>query len=426
MRVVHLAAGAAGMYCGSCMHDNRLVAALRRAGHDVRLIPLYTPVRTDEKDVSESRVFYGGINCYLQQSSAVFRHTPWWVDRIFDTRPLLDAVGRFAGSTQPEVLGAMTLSVLRGPAGGQRKELSKLIAALRAIDPDLIHLPNLMFVGIARALKDALNVPVLCHLAGEDVFLDALVEPYRTTAFELILDHAGDVDAYVALTEYYARHATAHFALPTERVRQIPIGIETEDFTPATPGDTFTIGFLAHVCPPKGLLELVEAFIRLRAAGRECRLRAAGYLGPADRAYFDSVQARLRAAGLGDGDFTYAGELDRAGKVRFLQGLHAFSVPATYAESKGFYLLEALATGVPVVQPRRGAFPELVVATGGGLLCEPDDAGSLADGLARLMDDEPLRAQRGAAGRAAVLQHFSIRQTAAAAWALYEQVGARV
>ena len=85
------------MYCGSCMRDNTLVAALRGQGRDVTLIPLYTPIRTDEPDVSERRVLYGAINVHLQQRWAVFRHTPWWVDRILDSPALLRRVARSSG-----------------------------------------------------------------------------------------------------------------------------------------------------------------------------------------------------------------------------------------------------------------------------------------------------------------------------------------
>src|SRR5437762_1513939 len=81
MKIVYITAGAAGMYCGSCMHDNTLVAALHQLGHDAILLPTYTPLRTDEEDISQQRVFFGGINVYLQQKSGLFRHTPWFLDR---------------------------------------------------------------------------------------------------------------------------------------------------------------------------------------------------------------------------------------------------------------------------------------------------------------------------------------------------------
>src|SRR5215203_3777761 len=96
MKIAFITAGAAGMYCGSCMKDNTLVAALNRLVHDALLIPTYTPIRTDEEDISQQRVFFGGINVYLQQKSWLFRHTPRWLDRLFDLPRLLRWVSRFA------------------------------------------------------------------------------------------------------------------------------------------------------------------------------------------------------------------------------------------------------------------------------------------------------------------------------------------
>jgi len=422
MRVVYLAAGAAGMYCGSCLHDNRLAATLRAQGRDVVLVPLYTPLRTDESDVSTRRVYFGGINVYLQQTAALFRHTPAFVDRLLDAPALLRSVGRFAAQTRPEVLGEFTLSVLQGEQGRQRKELQKLVAGLRALQPSLVHLPNLMFVGLAPALKTTLHVPVLCSLTGEDIFLDRLPEAYRRPAFKLIQERVGDIDGFVALTDYYARHATGHFGLPASRVHRVPMGIRAADFErPARPAARpFTIGYLARVCPEKGLAELVQAFIVLRQRARACRLRAAGYLGTADKPYLARILDALRAERWHDG-FEYVGEVSRDQKLEFLQSLDVLSVPAAYPESKGFYVLEALAAGVPVVQPAHGSFPELITATGGGVLYEPGNVAALADALAGLMDDAPRRQQLAAQGRAAVHRDFTAERMAAEAWRLYER-----
>src|SRR5438876_11400028 len=114
MRIAYITAGAAGMFCGSCLHDNTLVSALRKEGHAALLITTYTPIRTDEEDVSLKRVFFGGINVYLQQKLALFRHTPWSLDRILDARGLLRWVSRFAVKTQAEQLGGLTVSILKG------------------------------------------------------------------------------------------------------------------------------------------------------------------------------------------------------------------------------------------------------------------------------------------------------------------------
>ena len=90
MRIAFITAGAAGMYCGSCLHDNTLAASLIRRGHDVTLIPTYTPIRTDENDVSTGNVFYGAINVYLEQKVPLFRTAPNWLRNVLSSPQLLD------------------------------------------------------------------------------------------------------------------------------------------------------------------------------------------------------------------------------------------------------------------------------------------------------------------------------------------------
>lgn len=409
------------------MHDNRLVAALRAQGRDAVLMPLYTPLRTDEPDVSTGRLHFGGLNVYLQHASGIFRRTPALLDRALDHPLVLRALSALAGRTQPAALGALTVAMLRGENGPLKKELGKLIVGLRALSPDLVHLPNLMFVGLARPLKAALGVPVLCGLAGEDLFLDTLPEPHQTTVCELLRESAADVDGFVALSRYYAAHAAKKYRLPADRVHVIPMGICTADFDPpAAPPDTpFTVGYLARLCPAKGLGELCRAFRLLHESGRACRLRIAGYLGAGDRNYWRLTEAELRRAGLLRTAAEYVGELSRTEKLDFLRSLHVLSVPAVYRESKGFYVLEALAAGVPVVQPAHGSFPELVQATGGGLLYPPGDSTALAAALARLADDAALRQRLATQGRAAVRAQFTAERMAVAAWDLYLQFAGR-
>ncbi|MCH7812576.1 MAG: glycosyltransferase family 4 protein [Planctomycetes bacterium] len=423
MKVAYLAAGASGMYCGSCMHDNRLAATLIGRGREVVVFPLYTPLRTDESVVRQSEIYYGGINVYLQHRSALFRHTPRFVDRVLDSRRLLGGVGRFAAKTRPEDLGRLTVSMLAGRHGPLRKELHRLIRALEDVRPDLITLPNLMFVGLAAAIKDALGVPVVCTLSGEDVFLDQLVEPHHTEARELIKTGASDVNAFVALTRYYADYAARHYSLPTSRVHCVPMGIHADQFPRRAdaPEGPFVIGYLARICHEKGLADLVEAFIELRAAGRECRLRAAGYLGAGDRSYLEGIRQRLGEQALED-SFEYLGEVTRQEKFDFLTSLHVFSVPAVQPEPKGFYCLEALACGVPIVQPDHGSFPEIVEATGGGLLYPPATPGALAAALTRTMDEPELCRSLGARGSEAIRKSFTAEVMADTVWALYERL----
>ena len=405
------------------MHDNRLAAALIAQGHDVLLFPLYTPLRTDETDVSQRRVYYGGVNAYLQQTAAFFRHTPWLFDRILDTPAVLRAVSRLANRTSPAELGPMTLSIMKGDQGAQRKELEKLVTGLCQLKPDLVYLPNLMFVGLARRLKQALGVTVLCGLTGEDIFLDRLPEPYHGEIFALIQQQAREVDGFVALTDYYAGYAAQHFSLPPEKIHRITMGIHAADFAKAATAadDPFTIGYLARICPEKGLAELGEAFIRLRQAGKNCRLRVAGYCSESGRSYLARIRTNLRQNGVDDDDFDFVGEVDREEKISFLQSLHVLSVPTSYLESKGIYVLEALAAGVPVVLPEHGSFPELVNATGGGLLHTPADVPALAEMLMRLMDEPTLRHKLATNGRQVVQASFTTEKMAAQTWQLFQQ-----
>ncbi len=421
MRVAYLASGAAGMYCGTCMRDNRLAATLIAQGREVVLMPMYTPLRTDENDVSRSPIYYGGINVFLAQQSRLFRRLPRWLTGWLDAPAILRRAMRFSGSTSAAKLGAMTVSVLRGEHGAQKRELANLIGGLRMIQPDLVNLPFLMLAGIAATLKAALGVPIVCTLSGEDIFLDDLAEPHRAEAFRLIREVAQAVDAFIAVTRYYADHATRHFGLPADRVHVVPMGVHVEDFAkpPNPPAAPFTIGYLARVCPAKGLMNLCAALVALRRTGQDCRVRAAGYLGASDRAYLDDVAIYLRDHGASDA-FEYVGEVDRAGKIELLRTVHAFSVPAVYHEAKGVYVIEALAAGVPVVQPEHGSFPELVTATGGGLLYDPNEDGALAKALTRLMDDPGLRQRLGEHGRAAVRASFTDKIMAEKTWPIYE------
>src|SRR5437588_3541958 len=195
MRIAYLTAGAAGMYCGSCMHDNTLVSALLAQGHDALLIPTYTPIRTDEQDVSQKRVFLGGINVYLQQKLALFRRTPWLFDRLLDATWLLRWVSRYAVKTEAQELGDLAVSVLKGEHGHQKKEVEKLVRWLAGdVKPQIVNLTNVLLSGLVHPLKQALGVPVVATLQGDDIFLDALPEPYRGRAIDLIRDHCGEID----------------------------------------------------------------------------------------------------------------------------------------------------------------------------------------------------------------------------------------
>ena len=428
MKIVYVAAGAAGMYCGSCLHDNTLAAALGKLGEEILLVPTYTPLRTDEPDVSLPRIFYGGINVYLETLVPFYRRLPSWLARGLDAPWLLGLLSKFDFAVQAEKLGPMTLSVLRGEDGQQQQELELLVRWLRdEVRPDVVHLSNALFLGMARRITREVGVPVVCGLSGEDIFFEKLPRRYYDAVRQELRERAGDAAHYVALNDYYADFMADYLGADRRRITAIPHGLNLAGHTARTPADdgSIRIGYLARICHDKGLHVLVEAFERLCAdrALPPLRLKIAGYTNRADRPYLQAQLHRLDATRL-TAQVEYVGEVSRDEKLRFLQGLDLFTTPTIYRESKGLPTLEALANAVPVVQPDHGSFREIVTDTGGGLLCAPNDPADLAAKLRELILDREQATSLGQRGQQAIQARYTAAHMAERHRALYEQLTA--
>jgi glycosyltransferase involved in cell wall biosynthesis len=433
VRILSFTGGAGNMYCGSCLRDNALASALLARGHDVVLTPVYTPTRTDERNVSHRRVAFGGISVFLEQHSSLFRHTPRILDRVWDAEWVIKMASSRQIKVDPRSLGEMTVSMLRGERGFQRKEIVKLLDWLKRERPfDVINLPYTLLIGLAEPLRRALKTPICCTLQGEDLFLDGLGEPWRTQSLDLIRAGSEHVNLFLPVSRYYYDYMPGYLGIPREKMRLVPLGINLDGYAPRGPSPRgprprkkgpFTIGYFARVAPEKGLHVLADAYRRLRARPGlgESRLVAAGYLAREHRAYLDGILANLRKWGLAD-QFEYRGELDRGQKIEYLQSLDVLSVPATYEEPKGMFLLEAMANGVPVVQPRRGAFPEVVETTGGGLIVEADNPEAMVDAWLELWKNPERAAALGAAGAAGVRQHYSVDRMAETVEQVYREL----
>lgn len=427
MRIAYLASGAAGMYCGTCLHDNTLAAALLKAGEDVLLIPTYTPLRTDEADVSQRRVFFGGINVYLQQKSSIFRHTPWFLDNLLDAPGLINFATRHSVSIEAAELGDLTVAMMEGEHGNLRKELDKLICWLaEEVKPDLVHLSNMLLVAMAGEIRRRLRVPVVCSLSGEDVFLERIPEPHYSQIRRLMRERGADVTAYTALNRYYADFMVDYAGLDSQRIHVIRHGLNLEGHgrrrpRPAT--GPVIVGYFARICPDKGLHHLIDAFKLLcdDPSLPPIRLHVAGYLAAADKPYLAELEERVSSLGLAD-RYQYLGELDRDGKIEFLQSLDMMSVPTVYRESKGLSILEAMANCVPVVLPAHGVFPELIDDTGAGLLHVPEDAASLAIELKRLITDKAFAEDAGQRGHRAIRDRYHSAAMAQRTLELYRQL----
>jgi glycosyltransferase involved in cell wall biosynthesis len=426
MRILSITAGAAAMYCGSCMRDNALAAELIRLGHEVTLLPFYTPTLTDEENVSrQQQVFFGGISVYLEQHVPWYRRAPRFVDRLLDSPAVIKAFTSGSISVDAGQLGALTVSTLKGEDGHQRREIDKLLEFLEDEPrPDVVNIPYTLLICLAAPIRRVLNCPIVMTLQGEDLFLEGLTEPYRSEALELVRRRVGDVDLFIAVSDYYARFMKDYLRIPESKMRVGTLGVNTSDLTVGTrgQGDPFTIGYFARVAPEKGLHNLAEAYriLRLEKGLPPSRLLAAGYLAPENKPYLESIAEGLRAAGLA-GEFVYRGALDRAKKVQFFHDIDVLSVPSPYHEPKGLYLLEAMACGVPVVQPNHGAFPELIERTGGGVLARSAAGADIADALDELWANPAQLAALGRRGAEGVRRHYTVTHMAEQVLRVYQE-----
>ncbi|HXG90404.1 MAG TPA: glycosyltransferase family 4 protein [Vicinamibacterales bacterium] len=413
MNILSITAGAADMFCGSCLRDNALAAELIARGHQVTLLPVYTPTVTDEPNMSSGQpVFFGGISVYLQQHLALFRHTPWLLDRIWDAPSVIKSFATGAINVDPRMLGALTVSTLRGEGGYQRKEVDKLMHWLAGeAAPDVVNLPNSLLIALAAPIRRVLQRPIVVTLQGEDLFLEGLPEPYKAQAIALIRERVRDVDLFVSISDYYTGYMADYLSIPLHKIRTVPLGINIKDFERLAPlaRSPFTIGYFARIAPEKGLHNLAEAYRVLRQDRGlpPSRLAAAGYLGAGQQSYLDGITRQLRSWGLAD-EFVFSGTVDRSDKSTFFQSLDVLSVPSGYHEPKGLYLLEAMASGVPVVEPNHGAFPELLDRTGGGLVAKSEHPSDIADALFEIYRQPARAAALGAAGAAGVRRSYTI------------------
>jgi glycosyltransferase involved in cell wall biosynthesis len=429
MNIVQITPGAGGMYCGGCFRDNALVAALRKQGHNTLMVPLYLPLTLDEPDQSAGvRTFFGGINVYLEQKSAFFRHAPNWLHSLLASPALLRWASKHAARTRAAEVGDLMISMLQGEEGRQARELDELIAWLKTQPkPDVICLSNALLAGMARRLKAELHCAVTCLLGGEDAFLDGLPASVRDTAWKILSERCRDVDLFLPPTRYFSGLMSRRLSLRPEQLHIVPNGINLAGYSQIQSSGSLVesppvLGYFARMCKEKGLDTLVDAYLLLkrRGTGKKLRLHVGGGCGPVDEPFVEEQRRKLAAAGV-LADAQFFSNIDHAAKIAFYQNLTVFSTPALYGEAFGLYIIEALAVGVPIVQPRHAAFPELIEATGGGLLCEPGDRKSLADAIESLLRDQIRARALGAAGREVVVREFNIDTVAAKTLHAFQQ-----
>jgi glycosyltransferase involved in cell wall biosynthesis len=426
MRIVQLIPGTGdAFYCQNCIRDFSFARELRRRQQDVVFVPVYLPVSRAE--APGGPVFFGAVRTYLDAALPAFRRLPLRWRRALDHPRLLRWAAGRAGATDAASLDRLTLSMLKDEDGVHAAETDRLIAWLRAeVPPDVVQISNALLLGLAPKLKAGLGARIVCLLQDEDVWLEALPPASRRRAWDRLAQQASHVDAFVAPSRYYAGLMRRRAGLPEAKLHIVPPGVDVETGAAPPPAPAPpAVGYLSRFAPGLGFDVLADAFAILKRDPRfaALRLRAAGGAAGADRPFLRRVLGRLRAAGLAR-EVEAAETFDPAARRAFLRSVSVLSVPAERENAFGLQLLEAFAEGVPAVQPRLGAFPELIEATGGGVLYEPNAPAALAAALAPLLADPARAAALGRAGREAARGRFSVARMADRMMEVYHGCGA--
>ena len=427
MKIINIVPGFGGVfYCGNCLRDGVFVNTLKAMGHESVMLPIYLPLTTQDSGCNtELPVFYGAVNIYLKQNYSLFRNMPGWMERFFDSKPILKYAARKAGSTRATGLEEMTLSMLRGSEGFQNEELQQLIDYLKHHEkPDVVHLSNALLLGFAEKIKKDLNIPVVCSLQDEDVWVDAMVPIYREQVWKLMREKAEFVDAFIAVSDYFAGVMKKNISIPETKMHVVYIGVNPDMYQVFEPSvHPPYIGYLSRMCEENGFEIIIDAFIELKKKPgfKNTRLRLTGGMTGDDKRFFNKQVRKLKKEGFRN-DVEIMDDFRTEALPVFMKGLSVLSVPVMKGEAFGLYQIESLASGIPVVQPSLGAFPEISGASRGGVIYQPNTSSALAAALADVISKPEQLLQMSINGRNEVVNKFDSKKLAEQMIGIYEKI----
>ena len=433
MRILKIIPGSGeGFLCENCLRDQSLITKLCEQGHEVTVVPIYLPM-PDAPGCAAPPVqpFYGAVRVYLEHRFPFFRRAPQWIKRWLDSPRVLRMAGRRSATSSSRKLGGLTLSMLRGEHGGQAAELDALCDWIRDTQekPDIIHLSNALLLGMVRRLNATLNVPVVCSLQDEDTWIDAMPAPTATLIWAEIRDRVADVAGLITVSRYYAdkilpRLTGTAAALPPVRVVHPGIDVP-HDGGRASPRAEQTPPLWWNVLlDPDGFeaLDLIlRAFTRARQSPScgNLHLHCSGVTRSVS-GHSPSRCRRLGKHGLRQCVRFSPQMLDAEERLAFIRSSALFTVLHRNAAAFDLSVLEAMACGVPVLQPDAGANPEILALAEGGAMFEPGNAEALSKRVVSFFDDPSRLAVCAQRGRQGVAQHFSAARMAQETLAAYE------
>ncbi len=416
MKIVYLITGSGGsFYCGNCYRDMLYLRAIRKVkGIQASAVPLYLPPDRSNIDSGlDKKVFFGAISMYLREKVGFLRNMPPWLDKVFNSDPFLRLASRYAGTTRTEGLEELTLNMIEGDNAFRKHEMNRLVSYLvKDGKPDIIHLSNALILGLARQLKKRLDVRIVCSLLNEDDWIEDMVEPFRARAWELIAKEAVYVDKFITPSQYYKDFFIKKTGLNAGNIHVIPLGFDPENLQLKSDRQRpLSIGYFSRVNFHNGFDKLVDAFIDLKKKDHfpGLTLSVCGGFTDDDKQFISTQIKKIRDLGLNKSVKIYP-EFQGSKKSEFFNDVDVISVPVRKYDGYGLYMLEANGAGIPTVQPDTGAFAEITIRTGGGLIYSPDSPEELSENLHRILSDDKLRMELGNKGRENVKVWFSLEK----------------
>lgn len=428
MNIIHIIPGSGGgFYCGNCLRDSKYTDAIRAQGTDAIKIPMYLPLFSmqDEVEKSDVPVFYGAVNIYLKQLFPFFRHMPQWLEKFLNSKAVLKFAASQANSTRSNGLEEMTISMLLGEHGKQKEDLEKMADWLENhCKTDLIHISNALLLGLAHRLKERLNVPIVCSLQDEDTWVDGMDESFKEQVWELLREKGREIDMFISVSHYYTSFMTDKLGIPQEKIKTLHLGVDPADYNYINASEKGkNIGYLSRLCRENGLDILIDAFILLKGipGNESSKLLLTGGQTSDDTHFIKEQKDKINNAGLTD-SVEFIDDFSTGSRNGFLNRVTLLSVPVRQGEAFGIYLTEAMAAGIPVVQPPLGAFPEIIEKSGGGIIYPENTPESLASALNELLGDPQKLQKLSSQARNSIEGSFNINHLAAEMNNIYKEV----
>ena len=203
MRILFMVPGSGdSFYCGNCFRDNLHASALRKAGHDITIMPLYLPLRHPSFQ-ADTPLFFPATTFYTAQRFFTNRKMPKWLERLSSSDAMLHIASSMSGTTSAEGTEAMTISMITGDGSAFQDQINQMLDWMKEQEkPDIIHLSSSLLIGIAKMLRRQLDIPIVCSVQDEEVWLDQMKEQDALAAWQGIMENSHYIDRIITTSQF--------------------------------------------------------------------------------------------------------------------------------------------------------------------------------------------------------------------------------